>query len=272
MTDRINNNPQGGVSGISGVGDIPNNNMSVQLILAQVEMMLAKDNKAKALRLIDGIKSQQAEAKKMADTINQLRQLQQDIKDKKVSEIPTDPKQLADLAARAVRTPEDAAAIKDAEKCILIYSVCFGLGDLPTTLEGIAEYRKTHGNNDPAINLREWCLKNGVPVENPATRASSQKVKDLIEAKTADPALIRAAKAYLACSEYGLSLKGKPSADDINLLIESMKTKQEQCGTDIQQTMVFVQDYIGQYNAYSQGASSAVSQGNQTLAQLARGQ
>ncbi|MCR5084781.1 MAG: hypothetical protein K6A65_04695 [Succinivibrionaceae bacterium] len=165
-----------------------NGNMSIQLLLAQVEMMLAKDNKAKAMKLIDGIKNQQSESKKMAETINQLRQLQQDVKDKKVSDLPTSPAKIDE--------------------------------ELP--------------------------------------KASGAKLNAL--------------KAYKSCAEYGLSLKEKPSADDINLLIESMKTKQEQCGTDIQQQMVFVQDYIGQYNAYSQGASSAVSQGNQTLSQLARGQ
>ncbi|MCR5084782.1 MAG: hypothetical protein K6A65_04700 [Succinivibrionaceae bacterium] len=272
MTDRINNNLQG-VNGINGAADIPNKNLSVQLLLAQVEMMLAKDNKAKALKLIDGIKSQQSESKKMADTINRLRQLQQDIKDKKVSEIPTDPAKLAELAAKKAKSPAEESALGNAEVCIKEYHDGFNSGNLPTTLEGIAEYRKQHGDSYAAtLNMREWCLKNGVAVENPTTKESAQRVKDLINSKFGDPVQVNAAKAYLACSEYGLSLKGKPSADDINLLIESMKTKQEQCGTDIQQTMVFVQDYIGQYNAYSQGASSAVSQGNQTLSQLARGQ
>ena len=55
-------------------------------------------------------------------------------------------------------------------------------------------------------------------------------------------------------------------------LIETLKSKQEQCGTDIQQKMVFVQDWIGQYNAYQQGASTAISQANQTLTSLAKGQ
>ncbi|MBQ9275276.1 MAG: hypothetical protein IJ228_10710 [Succinivibrio sp.] len=58
----------------------------------------------------------------------------------------------------------------------------------------------------------------------------------------------------------------------LDSLLEILKSKQEQCGTDIQQKMVFVQDWIGQYNAYQQGASTAISQANQTLSSLARGQ
>jgi hypothetical protein len=34
--------------------------------------------------------------------------------------------------------------------------------------------------------------------------------------------------------------------------------------------MVFVQDYMGQYNSYLQGANSVIQQSNQTLAELAR--
>jgi hypothetical protein len=41
-------------------------------------------------------------------------------------------------------------------------------------------------------------------------------------------------------------------------------------GTDTQQKMVFVQDYMGQYNSYLQGANSVIQQSNQTLGELAR--
>jgi hypothetical protein len=34
--------------------------------------------------------------------------------------------------------------------------------------------------------------------------------------------------------------------------------------------MVFVQDFMGQYNSYLQGANSVIQQSNQTLAELAK--
>jgi hypothetical protein len=57
--------------------------------------------------------------------------------------------------------------------------------------------------------------------------------------------------------------------DDI---LTDLKSLQERIGADVQQKMVFVQDYMGQYNAYLTGASTAIQQANQTLQTIARGQ
>ena len=58
--------------------------------------------------------------------------------------------------------------------------------------------------------------------------------------------------------------------DEWEVAITSLKAHLDQLGTDTQQKMVFVQDFMGQYNSYLQGANSAIQQGNQTLAELAR--
>ena len=55
-----------------------------------------------------------------------------------------------------------------------------------------------------------------------------------------------------------------------DVAINSLKAQLDQLGTDTQQKMVFVQDFMGQYNSYLQGANSAIQQSNQTLAELAR--
>jgi prefoldin subunit 5 len=60
------------------------------------------------------------------------------------------------------------------------------------------------------------------------------------------------------------------SAEEWAVAITSLQAHQDQLGTNTQQMMVFVQDFIGQYNSYLQGANSAVQQSNQTLADLAR--
>jgi hypothetical protein len=55
---------------------------------------------------------------------------------------------------------------------------------------------------------------------------------------------------------------------DVN--IASLQARLDSLGTDTQQKMVFVQDYMGQYNSYLQGANSVIQQSNQTLSALAQ--
>jgi hypothetical protein len=54
--------------------------------------------------------------------------------------------------------------------------------------------------------------------------------------------------------------------------IQSLQNYQETIGTETQQKMVFVQDFMGQYNSYLTGSNSAIQQSNQTLQSIARGQ
>ena len=60
--------------------------------------------------------------------------------------------------------------------------------------------------------------------------------------------------------------------DEWDYNIKSLANFQEQIGTDTQQLMVFIQDFMGQYNSYLTGANSAIREANQTLASIARGQ
>ena len=81
--------------------------------------------------------------------------------------------------------------------------------------------------------------------------------------------------AMSAISSLGVdasSIKDGFDSDKIQTLIENLQSKSEIATASIQQQMVFVQDYIGQYNSYIQGASSAISTANQTLTNIARGQ
>ena len=54
--------------------------------------------------------------------------------------------------------------------------------------------------------------------------------------------------------------------------IKSLTNYQETLGTNTQQLMVYVQDFMGQYNSYLTGANSSIQQSNQTLGTIARGQ
>ena len=58
--------------------------------------------------------------------------------------------------------------------------------------------------------------------------------------------------------------------DEWEVAITSLQARMDSLGTDTQQKMVYVQDFMGQYNSYLQGANSVIQQSNQTLAELAR--
>lgn len=77
--------------------------------------------------------------------------------------------------------------------------------------------------------------------------------------------------------DHGLAYDKKGSdhmhtEDEWKVAITSLESRLEQVGTDTQQQMVYVQDFMGQYNSYLQGANTQISNANQTLTSLARGQ
>lgn len=61
------------------------------------------------------------------------------------------------------------------------------------------------------------------------------------------------------------------NSEEWEVAIQSLQSHQEQIGTDIQTKMVYVQDFMGQYNSYTQGANSAIQSGMQTLTAVASG-
>ncbi len=59
------------------------------------------------------------------------------------------------------------------------------------------------------------------------------------------------------------------NSDEWDYNIQSLTNYQESISNKTQTLMVYLQDFIGQYNSYSQGASSQVSQAMQTLQAIA---
>ena len=55
-----------------------------------------------------------------------------------------------------------------------------------------------------------------------------------------------------------------------DVAIQSLQAQLDKVGSNTQQLMVFVQDYMGQYNSYLTGSNSVIQQANQTLGELAR--
>ena len=82
------------------------------------------------------------------------------------------------------------------------------------------------------------------------------------------------------CSDNGISIPQYATYADSkeNLdkkwdrAIAQLQTKMDTMGAYIQTQMVQLQDFMAQYNSSMQGANSAISQSNQVLTSLARGQ
>jgi hypothetical protein len=60
----------------------------------------------------------------------------------------------------------------------------------------------------------------------------------------------------------------KYNGDQWKYNIESLTNYMNSLGTDTQQKMVYVQDFMGQYNSYLTGASSAIQKSSETLSAL----
>ncbi len=78
-------------------------------------------------------------------------------------------------------------------------------------------------------------------------------------------------------NDRGLSIEStgndnKHYDDEWDYNLKSLTNYQEQIGNKTQTLMVYLQDFIGQYNSYLQGANTQISNANQTLTNLARGQ
>lgn len=61
------------------------------------------------------------------------------------------------------------------------------------------------------------------------------------------------------------------NADEWEINIKALTSHQETLGTSAQTDMVFLQDFMSQYNSFLQGANSAIQDSNDTLTAILRG-
>ena len=102
--------------------------------------------------------------------------------------------------------------------------------------------------------------------------AQARKLQN--EAKTKDECTTMPEEMKTFYKERGLSWDTAGSddlhtKDEWDYNIQSLTNYQESISNKTQTLMVYLQDFIGQYNSYTQGASNQVSQGIQTLTAVA---
>lgn len=99
--------------------------------------------------------------------------------------------------------------------------------------------------------LREWMKEQGF------------KLQDLADKLKSDFPGIRKDKMKLKSGYHWSDVPMKK--EDIKAAIARIDTKIESLGTDTQTQMIRLQDFMGQYNNFLQGAHKAISDGKQTL-------
>ena len=103
-----------------------------------------------------------------------------------------------------------------------------------------------------------------------------QKARQLqADAKKDDKATLMPPEMIRYMNKNGLAYdkKGndnKHGHEEWDVAIQSLQAQLDKVGSNTQQLMVFVQDYMGQYNSYLTGSNSVIQQANQTLGELAR--
>ncbi len=246
MSDTVNS-----ISNISASFDLGPTG-SLQFQFAKLQLAMAEICKTGAMDYIKQIQDSQDEQKKISAMMQSVRQLQADLKagTDTTGELPADVVAYMKENQLAMPTYTSKAEIEQTKEVLarceaLRQNAVDGKGNCPWDKKASMmtaedeKFFKDHGikfdtkGNDRAHNPKEWDYN------------------------------IQQLKAYQ-------STQRPLTADDVDVVIQSLQSKMDQIGSNTQQLMVFVQDFMGQYNSYLQGSNSVIQQGNQTLAELAR--
>lgn len=279
MSNTINPNLNtGAVGAISGNVSFDGN---VQMEFAKLQIELAGSKKESALDRIEGIRENQAESARLTEAINALRNLKtlmddQDLDDLDISIGGTIPADISD-EDRQNQITKMKSYLTEANSQMALAEK--GKTD---TAQGNANKAAVHAAypqhagwadhtlmpEDMETDLKAW----GVKLDNTGNDRihSDGQWRTCINSMEVRYAYLQAGD---LCSKYGIDLPttGKLTPERIDTVIASLQSVQEQVGSDIQQVMVFAQDDMGQYNAYTTGANSAVSSYSDLLKELARG-
>ena len=223
---------------------------SLQFQFAKLQLAMAELSKNGAMDYMNQIQESQTEQKKIAEMLQAVRQAQADVKAGKEATLSEET--IAYMKENNLAIPAnftDKATIDKTKEVLarcekLRQDAVDGKGNCPWDKKASMmtaedeKFLKDHGikfdtrGNDRAHNPTEWAYNIG-------------QIKAYITDHT-------------------------PKAEDYDTVVKSLQDRANTVGTNTQQLMVFVQDYMGQYNSYLQGTNSVIQQANQTLGELAR--
>lgn len=262
----INNISTQGLSNV-GLGEV-SSGKSIQYLFAQLQLELSKSNKTAAMEEIESIRSSQNDSKVYTNTINSMRNLQNyDVE--KYGELPSDLETIQKEIETATAALEDLKQYENGDQPYYnATSKTWATKDSSTDYWFDNEYIKDASGFD---DLRVGGKKDHILSE---IQSGIEAISTRLEALKGYEALLTAqsSSGSSIMADCNITLKSNQSSSDIKNWISNLESSQEELGSDIQQKMILVQDKIGQYNSYMQGASLAISKAADVLSTLARGQ
>ncbi len=272
MTDAINQTHYTqATSGIAG----GTGGASIQLVFAQLQMELAASNKESAMDRIDAIKEQQAESKRITEVINSLRNLKSGIAAADDDEIDTSHFGSFDSNMSAQARAEEISKLEGflSEGTKLQQQASAGDAD-SNSAQGKAN-KAASGESESTmmtVEMENYFKSKGMYYDDSGV-SRRQNPGEWEEALNSMRGRLAVLQAQETCDKYGIDLptSGKLTTERLDTIIASLQAVQDETGSDIQQQMVLIQDAMGQYNSYTQGASSAISAAAETTKAVARG-
>jgi hypothetical protein len=239
-----------GVGGVNSTGSISINindigSGSVQLLFAKLQLTLAELSKNSASDYMNQIQSSQDEQKKVSQMTQAVRQSLADFEASGEADFP--PEIIAYMEENGLALPASIVKNELIEKTEEVLVRC------KAAREGSCAHPWI--TSMTAEDAR-FFTDNGV--------AYDRSGNDLNHDTGQWDLTIRNLEAFQA------TLPDPLTAADLKTAVTSLQSHLDTLGVDTQQKMVFVQDFMGQFNSYLQGANSVIQQSNQTLGELAR--
>ena len=245
-------------SSVGGVRDISNSidlgpTGSLQFQFAKLQLAMAELSKNGALDYMKQIQDSQEEQKKISAMLQTVRQAQTDAKDAKGGvDLPADILTYMTDNSLAIPAGSNADKIKQANE---VLERCKTLQQQAVSGNGMATSGGHKYCTEMSVADEQFFKENGIKYDTTGNDRinNSREWQVAIDGLTAH---ISTLKPY--------------TTEDLDTVIQSLQAKLDQVGSNTQQLMVYVQDFMGQYNSYLQGSNSVIQQGNQTLGELAR--
>jgi hypothetical protein len=245
-----------GAAGISGIGNSSEMNLSTMFAMLQLEM--ANDKKAQAEGVISDIKKENEILRQARQQLQEAR-LAKSAESADTSSTPVSPELSSFAAEHGVvldtGTKVETEALVQARQFL----------EEAKTLQSKADSKNGDAANPVCSSdtpeMRAFCDKYNIQRPN----ADKDNRYGGIHANTNEwPTYITNLEAFIATEDAKTTTK-----IDWDMNIRNLETFIESRGLDTQTKMVQLEDLMGKYNAWTQGASKTISDGNQLLQSIA---
>lgn len=237
------NTPQSAASVCTDIDLGPAGN-SVQLMFARLQLSqsaLCKDEATKRMKEIQDAQSLQ---KEISSKIAEARRLQDAAKEKGTAEAS---QEFVDFCkANGIALPNDGKPVTS-----------YNLNDLGK------QYLAKYGNHH---SITDFLKGRDVNKLTPDERNKLAELLTKVGHMEGNREIIHPDNIFSAETKIVFTAKEWES------IVKSLTDKQELLGGSTQTVMVYLQDFIGQYNSFLQGANTAIATANQVLTGIAKGQ